>query len=509
MIDFIQDDDRLRDERKKAKKNKDKYVGMSSDAMGFRGGSSRGGFESGWQDKWPSSSGGAGRSVTPTGSGGFRDDSPTDFDSDYHSRRSPVDEFRDNSDNTHGDQNSVQDLGYSTINSPSSPTAGATSAASTAPATKPNKVRKPIDLGAAATYAQNAAAQSKPAATVAAPAPAAVPQNKQLIDDLFNTSNGADDDFDPRGGVASAAVAPSGNANGDFGNFTAAFGNPEPAAAAGVATAASGNDGFADFTSAFTSSSSSAGPAASNSLSDDLFASLPAASSSSAAPAFQPAARPPSNPSFDLIGGGGISGPSGAAAPPSFNAASLFGGATPASPVPQPQPTASSNNASAFDLLSGLDMGSSSAGPAPSLMNAPPLGGAGLINNGSMSLPPTLLPQGPTATGMDLFSNGGGSSSTAGQNNNGGGPNKGGGANTKDVIPQSWGNVGHLNIDLDNLSLAGGTAKKNTVPMNAMKTSSSSESPMSPSHGAFPGSAAGSMSGSQQNNFLQGSNNLL
>lgn len=35
LIDFIQDDDRLREERKKAKKNKDKYVGMSSDAMGM------------------------------------------------------------------------------------------------------------------------------------------------------------------------------------------------------------------------------------------------------------------------------------------------------------------------------------------------------------------------------------------------------------------------------------------------------------------------------------------
>lgn len=34
LIEFIQDDDRLRVERKKAKKNKDKYIGMSSDAMG-------------------------------------------------------------------------------------------------------------------------------------------------------------------------------------------------------------------------------------------------------------------------------------------------------------------------------------------------------------------------------------------------------------------------------------------------------------------------------------------
>lgn len=43
LIDFIQDDDKLREERKKAKKNKDKYIGMSSDAMGMRMSSSGGG----------------------------------------------------------------------------------------------------------------------------------------------------------------------------------------------------------------------------------------------------------------------------------------------------------------------------------------------------------------------------------------------------------------------------------------------------------------------------------
>lgn len=37
LVEFVQDDDRLRDERKKAKKNKDKYIGVSSDSMGYRG----------------------------------------------------------------------------------------------------------------------------------------------------------------------------------------------------------------------------------------------------------------------------------------------------------------------------------------------------------------------------------------------------------------------------------------------------------------------------------------
>lgn len=36
MIEFIQDDEKLREERKKAKKAKDKFIGMSSDALGCR-----------------------------------------------------------------------------------------------------------------------------------------------------------------------------------------------------------------------------------------------------------------------------------------------------------------------------------------------------------------------------------------------------------------------------------------------------------------------------------------
>ncbi|KAG4067276.1 hypothetical protein HA402_000267 [Bradysia odoriphaga] len=48
LIDFIQDDDKLREERKKAKKNKDKYIGMSADAMGMRMGGSTGSYNDNW-----------------------------------------------------------------------------------------------------------------------------------------------------------------------------------------------------------------------------------------------------------------------------------------------------------------------------------------------------------------------------------------------------------------------------------------------------------------------------
>lgn len=62
LIDFVQDDDKLRDERKKAKKNKDKYIGMSSEAMSMRAGFGGGGGAIGanhdrWMDnpKWTGS----------------------------------------------------------------------------------------------------------------------------------------------------------------------------------------------------------------------------------------------------------------------------------------------------------------------------------------------------------------------------------------------------------------------------------------------------------------------
>ncbi|XP_063059297.1 clathrin interactor 1 [Engraulis encrasicolus] len=75
MVEFVQDDDRLREERKKAKKNKDKYIGVSSDSMGGGGGGggnggggNGGSFKAGersldgdkgkWEEEWDKSKGG-------------------------------------------------------------------------------------------------------------------------------------------------------------------------------------------------------------------------------------------------------------------------------------------------------------------------------------------------------------------------------------------------------------------------------------------------------------------
>ncbi|KAJ3587746.1 hypothetical protein NHX12_011343 [Muraenolepis orangiensis] len=62
MVGLVQDDDRLREERKKAKKNKDKYVGVSSDSGGYKSysgdryDSSEGRGK--WDDEWDRNQGG-------------------------------------------------------------------------------------------------------------------------------------------------------------------------------------------------------------------------------------------------------------------------------------------------------------------------------------------------------------------------------------------------------------------------------------------------------------------
>ncbi|XP_061155062.1 clathrin interactor 1-like isoform X3 [Syngnathus typhle] len=55
-VEFVQDDERLREERKKAKQNKDKYIGVSSDSVG--GGSIKNSCElerSKWEEDWDKS----------------------------------------------------------------------------------------------------------------------------------------------------------------------------------------------------------------------------------------------------------------------------------------------------------------------------------------------------------------------------------------------------------------------------------------------------------------------
>ncbi|XP_063834453.1 clathrin interactor 1 [Ostrinia nubilalis] len=282
LIDFIQDDEKLREERKKAKKNKDKYIGMSSEAavMGTRG-------SGGW--------------------GEYSDRSGSNWDEPKERREDEDDYEREDSDGEYGHRKPNKENVYrdaevvSTSPARRSPDAARSlniSLKSPAKA-KPTTPVKKIDLGAAATYGKTAPTPAptpatnnsqeliddlfktcaptpssgsaslvleddfdpsgreenfnsqyvggKTTLTIVAPTPA-TNNSQELIDDLFKTcaptpSSGSaslvlEDDFDPRAGEPK----PAPKDNSDFGEFTDAFGAPPDS-----------NDGFADFSSAFTS----------------------------------------------------------------------------------------------------------------------------------------------------------------------------------------------------------------------------------------------------------------
>merc|ERR1712038_388214 len=346
-IEFIQDDDRLREERKKAKKNKDKYVGMSSDSMGFRGGS---GFESGWQDKWPNSgvTGGSWGKDADKNKGGYQDNSDDD-DNNAHRGYSPDpgSEYKDTEAVDDNKRFSSVKVGSTLSNNNQFNTSSDKTTGDSKKKTV-NKVRKPIDLGAAATFAANASS--------AQPSNNSTQNNvsnKSTTNfDLFSTDDdtaignnaannsnqyqqpsslvitGNDDDFDPRSfGRATASNNNSSSNNGN--NF--GFGNS-------VNSPNDGQDGdFADFSSAFGGATSSCDNNT-NKTDQNLFGSgIPA----------------PPSPKETTPGG-------------DFD---LFGGS---STVPS-NPAQSSN---LDDLLGGLGSGAQSLTSMPNLMSAPPAGTA-------------------------------------------------------------------------------------------------------------------------------------
>lgn len=224
LIDFIQDDEKLREERKKAKKNKDKYIGMSSEAtvLGGRGGPAWGQYSdrTGWEE--------------PKERNDDEDyEKEGDSDGDYAPRRPKESVYRDSE----------------VVNS--SPPPSRSSIANNKPLNislkSPAKAKsstpsKKIDLGAAATYGKTAP-------------PTQSGHSQEFEDELFKTCpvttqphalNPLEDDFDPRADETSKE---------EFGDFANAFGSAAPTPAPAPAPAPSNNnDGFADFTSAFSDS---------------------------------------------------------------------------------------------------------------------------------------------------------------------------------------------------------------------------------------------------------------
>ncbi|XP_053151050.1 clathrin interactor 1 isoform X2 [Hemicordylus capensis] len=231
MVEFAQDDDRLREERKKAKKNKDKYVGVSSDSVGGFRYSERYDSEpkSKWDEEWDKNKGGfpfsdklgelsdkIGSTIDDTISKfrrKDREDSPercSDSDEEKKSRRgkSAKGEFKDEEE---------------TVTTKHIHITQATETTTTRHKRTANP-SKTIDLGAAAHYTGDKASLDQNAAAHTTQSTAKVPGSKSsdLVDLLFD---GADQSV-------STGTAASGN--GEFGDWSAFNqASPCPAASAG------------------------------------------------------------------------------------------------------------------------------------------------------------------------------------------------------------------------------------------------------------------------------------
>ncbi|XP_016092450.1 clathrin interactor 1-like [Sinocyclocheilus grahami] len=263
LLEFVQDDDRLREERKKAKKNRDKYIGVSSDSMsGFRYSEDR--FDlrdscSKWDEDWgkgafPFSeklgeiSDKIGSTIDDTINmfrRKDRDDSPDRFsegDEDHRGTRngqSGKSEFKDDAE---------------TVTTKSVQIVQATE--TTATRKRGGIPSKTIDLGAAANYAgdkpstntntsQTTSAVSQPSSGLvdlfsADPAPAQ-PDSQVSSSDLIG---GFADFSSPAAAVSlPSSAAPASSGNGDFGDWNT-FSATQPAVPAAQPVNPAGIDLF-------------------------------------------------------------------------------------------------------------------------------------------------------------------------------------------------------------------------------------------------------------------------
>lgn len=242
LVEFVQDDERLREERKKAKKNRDKYVGVSSDSMGYKSyagdrydSSDRKGK---WDDDWENSkgqfpfsdkigeiSGKIGSTINDT-INTFRkkdrDDSPDRFSDNEEDRRrshngQPAKEFKD-------EEETVTTKSVSIVQ-----------ATETTATRKKGVPSKKVDLGAAAHYVGDKTPETTPKqAQPTAPQPSSAGLADLLMVDTTPSQAPATDLIGGFGDFTSSAAsgtAPASTSNGDFGEWNAFPGGQMPAAA--------------------------------------------------------------------------------------------------------------------------------------------------------------------------------------------------------------------------------------------------------------------------------------
>ncbi|XP_062867421.1 clathrin interactor 1 isoform X2 [Trichomycterus rosablanca] len=316
MVEFVQDDDRLREERKKAKKNKDKYIGVSSDSMeGFKQTNSSESFDSEskskWDEDWEKSKGGfpfsekLGEISEKIGStiddtiNKFRkkerDDSPdriseNEEDKTSQNGRVPKSEFKDEEETT--TPKSVQAMQDTETTTPSS----------TSTRKRSGMPSKTVDLGAAALYtgdksspdAENAKTSCSQSSTTVlsdlfmvdseAKQPAAAGGSSDLIADFADFSSPA-----ASASLPSAAGSAS-TGNGEFGDWSA-FSSVSPPASTGSSAA---QDLFTDTLFSSTKSQSTQPPSA------DLFELMGSNQSSLSASQSMPFTMCPQNTGFSM-----------------------------------------------------------------------------------------------------------------------------------------------------------------------------------------------------------------
>ncbi|XP_068600858.1 clathrin interactor 1-like [Brachionichthys hirsutus] len=286
MVEFVQDDDRLREERKKAKKNKDKYIGVSSDSMGGGGGikNSNELDRSKWDEDWDKSRG-AFPFSEKLGEIGDKIGNTIDDTLNKFRKKERDDSLDRNSDNEeerasrNGRQETLEFKDEEeTVTTKSIQITQATETTTTTTRKRSGATgSKTLDLGAAAHYTGDKGPEEKVAHGSSSSGGIA---DLLVIDPSANQGTAAGGRSDLIGGFA------------DFSSPAASASLPTSTAAAST----NGNGEFGDWNAFSTNppSSSISGP---SQPVTDLFASVQSSAASNSAPI------PPSAELFDLMGG--------------------------------------------------------------------------------------------------------------------------------------------------------------------------------------------------------------
>ncbi|GAB1611112.1 clathrin interactor 1-like isoform X2 [Argonauta hians] len=323
LIEFIQDDERLRDERKKAKKTKDKYIGMASDSHGMR-------YRERFDEDYRSAPSNTTTTTTSSSQHIGRLDEIDDWNRGKKSVASEaIDKVKDLWHRAHGKRNIDDVIDYSDDNEnryedkdkPPPPrdrdrnkdfefkdedeeytSVERTQTTHTQKITtniRTTRTKQKLDLGAAATYGKdgnNQALESSGSYNLIDSGALTPSSPGDLFTDFsdFKSSNS-------QNGVA--ADIGSTNSNGEFGEFSAFQG----VAASSVSSSSSSQSNFADFSKMNTAApqnSSTVPPVAASTTPSadlyDMFSSANPASGGSIPPMQAPNLASPMNPSGTL-----------------------------------------------------------------------------------------------------------------------------------------------------------------------------------------------------------------